>query len=266
MSRVLVWARHKRLGPALFVTIVLVFLFAPIAIVVGFSLNDSPRLSIPFEGVSIRWYQRIFDDPLFSNALRRSLIAAIISALVATPLGTAFAFGIRRLRNKRTRALALMSALLPLIIPVLLLGIGLAIMYNEVGLRPRLAMAIPGHILIALPFVILSVNSALDNFPFEILRAASDLGASRVRAFWTITLPIIRPAVEGAFLLAMALSIDEFVISLFTAGNDTTLPLLIWAKMRRGIDPTINAIATLMLVGTVGLSLVAARRAAARSR
>ena len=75
---------------------------------------------------------------------------------------------------------------------------------------------------------------------------------------------IIRPAVEGAFLLAMALSIDEFVISLFTAGNDTTLPLLIWAKMRRGSDPTTNAIATLMLVGTVGLSLVAARRAAAR--
>lgn len=266
MTRLRSWARRKKLGSALFISAVLVFLFAPIFIMIAFSLNSSPRLSFPFEGISFRWYQNIFDDQQFSAALRRSVTAAVISGVVATPIGTAFAFGLRRLRGERRRSVALTAALLPLIIPVLLLGIGLAIFYNEIGLRPRLALAIPGHILIALPFVVLTVNSALDNFPFQILRAASDLGASRVRAFWTVTFPIIRPAIEGAFLLAMALSIDEFVISLFTAGNDTTLPLLIWAKMRRGIDPTINAIATLMLVGTVGLSLVAARRAAGRAR
>ena len=166
-----------------------------------------------------------------------SLIAAVISAAIATPLGTTFAFGLRRLRGERRRALALTAALLPLIIPVLLLGIGLAILYNQIGLRPRLALAITGHVLIGLPFVVLTVNSALDNFPFEILRAASDLGATRVKAFWTITFPLVRPAIEGAFLLAMALSIDEFVISLFTAGNDTTLPLLIWAKVATGNRP-----------------------------
>lgn len=255
-----------RVGTGLFVWGTLFFLYAPILVVVMFAFNDSPSLSFPFAGLSTRWFQRVLADTQFTNALQRSITAGLITALIATPLGTAFAFGLRRVTNRRMRSIALGASLLPLAVPVLILGIGLAILLNVVGIPPRLGAAIPGHILIALPFVILTVRSALEGFPDQIMQAAADLGANPRRTFWTITFPLIRPAIEGAFLLAIALSVDEFVISLFTAGNDTTLPLLVWAKLRRGIDPTINAIATLMLVGTVGLSLMAAKRSASRGR
>ena len=252
------------LGRRLFVGSFIAFLYAPILIVVLFAFNDSPSLSFPFAGFSTRWFSRIFEDAQFGNALRRSLVAGGITAVIASPLGAALAFGINRLKNPRSQAALLGLSLTPIVTPVLILGIGLAILINRVGIPPQLVTAIPGHILIAMPFVTLTVTSALQGFPDNVLEAAADLGADPRRAFRTVTLPLIRPAIEGAFLLCIALSIDEFVVSLFTAGNATTLPLLIWSKLRRGIDPTINAISTLMLVGTVGLSWVAAQRNSTR--
>lgn len=255
----------RKFGPLVFIALTLVFLYAPIVIVVMFAFNDSPALSFPFAGLSTRWFARIFEDVQFSNAVRRSLTAGVVTALIAAPLGVALAFGIHRMRRSRAKALVLGVSLLPIVVPVLILGIGLAILINQSSVAPQLWTAVPGHVLIAMPFVVLTVTAALQGFPENILDAAADLGADPRRTFWTITFPLIRPAVEGAFLLAIALSIDEFVISLFTAGNATTLPLLIWAKLRRGIDPTINAISTLMLIGTIGLSWMAARRSAVGS-
>ena len=126
-------------------------------------------------------------------------------------------------------------------------------------------MAIAGHILLALPFVLLTMTAALDRFRFSLLEAARDLGASRARAFWTITFPLVLPAVLGAVLLAAAVSIDEFIIAFFNDGlRRARCPLVIYARIRRVIDPGLNALATILLVATTLLAVLAARTTTAR--
>ena len=161
---------------------------------------------------------------------------------------------------KRARGFVLVISAAPLAVPGLLFSIGLAIMYRRIGIERSIWAATLGHALIALPFVFLVVGASLERFRFTLLEAAQDLGASRWHAFRTITLPLILPAVMGAMLLAAAISIDDFVIAFFTAGQDKTLPLIMYGRVLKGIDPTLNAIGTVMLLLTTSLAFMAARR------
>jgi spermidine/putrescine transport system permease protein len=257
--------RRRHLAPAIFVTLVLLFLFAPLVVIVVFSFNSTSSLSFPIAGFSLRWYSKAFDDPEVVAAIGRSAIAALATGLAAGVLGILAALGLQGL-PPRARGTVQSIVLVPIATPALLLAIGLAIYYNRLGIKPlRLPMAISGHILLALPFVLLTMSAALEHFRFSLLEAARDLGASRWRAFWTITLPLILPAVIGAILLAAAVSIDEFIIAFFTAGNDNTLPLVVYSRIRRVIDPSLNALATFMLVATTLLALLAARTTAGAS-
>jgi spermidine/putrescine transport system permease protein len=256
------WRRN--LGARAFVAAVLVFLFAPLAVVVVFSFNSTPRMSLPLAGLSLRWYQGLFDDAEVRQAMLRSLVAAFSTAVVAGPLGVLTALGLQRLAP-RTRGGLTTALLLPIAVPGLLLAVALAIYFRQViGVNYSLADAVAGHILLALPFVILTMNAAVAGFRWSLLEAARDLGASPWHAFRTITFPLIRPAVEGAMLLSAAISLDEFIVTLFTAGRDTTLPLIVWSRIQRTIDPGINALATTLLVGTTVLALLAARRTTVR--
>jgi ABC-type spermidine/putrescine transport system permease subunit II len=232
------------------VIVVLVFLFAPVAVTVLFSFTVSPRLTLPIEGLTLDWYGSALRDPLFSRSLLNSILLALVAALGASALGVPFAFALARLR-RRTRGALLTGSLLPAAIPALVLGIALAVFFNAFGRAPGLVNAAVGHMLVALPFVILTMNARLETFDFSVLEAARDLGASPLRTFRDVTLPLIRPSVIGAALLAMALSLDEFVVTWFNIGNDQSLPVLIWGFMRRGIDPSINALATLILAGLI---------------
>jgi spermidine/putrescine transport system permease protein len=257
-------ARARRRGrpwaPALFVALVLAFLFAPLIVVVAFSFNSIPRMSLPLAGLSTRWYEQLIADPEVRQALWRSVIAAVVTALVAGPLGVMAALGLHSL-SERLRTVVLGAMLLPIAVPGLLLAVALAIYWN--GLltqRYSLWAAILGHILLALPFVILTLNAAVANFRFSLLDAARDLGATPWAAFRDVLFPLIRPAVEGACLLAAAISIDEFIVTLFIGGRDTTLPVLIWGRVQRSVDPSLNALATTLLVATTILALLAARR------
>ena len=250
----------RRFGAGAFVALVLAFLFLPLVTVVVFSFNTLPRMSLPLPGLTTRWYEQVFGDPAVRQAVTRTAIAAVATAVVAGPLGVAAALGLQRL-PARTRLTLLTAVQLPIAVPGLLLAIGLAIYYRQVlGVGFSLWTAIGGHILIALPFVVLVMNAAVANFRFSMLEAARDLGASPLRAFWTITFPLIRPSIEGAMLLSIAISVDEFIITLFTVGRDTTLPMLIWSRVQRSIDPSINALATVLLVATTVFALLAARR------
>ncbi|MDA1095989.1 MAG: ABC transporter permease [Chloroflexi bacterium] len=250
--------RSVRLAPAVFIVGVLTFLFAPGTVVVLFSFNASPRLAFPFEGITLDWYAAAFSNARVVRAFTASLIAALVTGIVASLLGTAFAMGMIKLRAG-VRGLALTVALLPAIVPPLLLGISLTVFFNGIGQRLGLATAIAGHVLVALPFVVLTMNARLELFDLTVLEAARDLGASSWRAFRDVTLPLIRPAVIGGALLAMALSLDEFVVTFFTIGSDQTMPVLIWGMMRRGIDPTVNAIATMIITAMVILAALANR-------
>jgi spermidine/putrescine transport system permease protein len=248
----------------LFVIGVMLFLFAPLVVVVAFSFNSIPRMSLPLAGLSLRWYEELWGDPEVRQALTRSLIAAVVTALIAAPLGMLAALGLRAL-SERLRNVVLGAMLLPIVVPGLLLAVSLAIYWNGLlGQRYSLSAAIIGHVLLALPFVILTLNAAVSSFRFSLLDAARDLGASPWQAFRDILLPLIRPAVEGAALLAAAISLDEFIVTLFVGGRDTTLPVLIWGRVQRSVDPSLNALATTLLVATTILALLAARRTAVR--
>jgi spermidine/putrescine transport system permease protein len=247
-----------------FVIGVMAFLFAPLIVVVAFSFNSIPRMSLPLAGISLRWYEELWGDPEVRQALTRSLIAAVVTALIAAPLGMLAALGLRAL-SERLRTVVLGAMLLPIVVPGLLLAVALAIYWNGLlGQRYSLSAAIIGHVLLALPFVILTLNAAVSSFRFSLLDAARDLGASPWQAFRDVLLPLIRPAVEGAALLAAAISLDEFIVTLFVGGRDTTLPVLIWGRVQRSVDPSLNALATTLLVATTILALLAARRTAVR--
>jgi spermidine/putrescine transport system permease protein len=240
----------RRWGAGAFVAVALLFLFAPMVLIVGFSFNASPSLSFPVTGLTTRWYHEALADDLFTNALRNSVLLACLTAVVAGALGTSAAFGMRRF-GRRTQDAVGYLALAPAVVPALVLAIALAIFLDAAGVVLSLRTALIGHILIALPFVFLTMRARLDSFDDSVLEAARDLGASPSRAFRDVTLPLVRPAILGAALVSVALSLDEFVITSFTIGGDQTLPVLIWAKMRRGVDPSVNALATLILCGTL---------------
>jgi spermidine/putrescine transport system permease protein len=242
--------RLGRVTAGAFIGAVLVFLFLPLVLIVAFSFNASPRLSFPITGLTTHWYDVALGDDLFVNALENSVRLAVSTAIVAGLLGAAAAFGIQRFAP-RTREALTYAALLPAITPVLVVAVALAVFFDAIGMRMSLRTALVGHCLIALPFVVLTMRARLDAFDFSVLDAARDLGASPLRAFRDVTLPLIRPAILGAALISVALSLDEFVITSFTIGGDQTLPTLIWAKMRRGVDPSVNALATLILCGTL---------------
>lgn len=245
--------RYAALG---FVALVLVYLYAPIVVIVLFSFTTSPRLTIPIEGLTLGWYTSALSNPLMMTALKNSVILALVSALGAGALGAAFAFGLVRLKRARDRQALLAGGLLPAVVPLLVTGIALAVFFRGLGMRPGLINAAIGHAIVCLPFVILTMNARLETFDFSVLEAARDLGASPFRAFVDITFPLIRPSLVGAALLAAALSLDEFVVTWFNIGNELSVPVLVWGLMRRGIDPSINAIATLLLASLVFLVLV----------
>lgn len=257
-------ASASRTAAALYVAFVLLWLFAPVAVIVLFSFTASPRMSLPIEGFTLDWYGQAFSAPLFARSLVNSVILAGVTAVVATSLGVSFAFGVARLR-RGARAAAVTASLLPAAVPVLVLGIALAVLFRSAGLAPGLLNAAVGHVMVALPFVILTMNARLETFDFATLEAARDLGATPLQTFRDITFPLVRPSVLGAALLAMALSLDEFVVTWFNIGNLSTIPVLIWGLLRRGIDPSINALATVVLAALVVLvvlaNLVSRRRA-----
>jgi spermidine/putrescine transport system permease protein len=243
---------------ATFVVVVLVFLFLPIVLIVAFSFNASPTLSFPISGFTVAWYRDVLSDPLFVTAFENSLKLAAVTALAAGLLGTTAAFGVGRF-GRRLQSGITYAVLVPAILPVLVIAIALAVFLNAIGVSLGLETAAIGHILIAFPFVFLILRARLESFDYTLLEAARDSGASSFRAFRDITLPLVRPAIIGAALISISLSLDEFVITSFTIGADQTLPVLIWAKLRVGLDPGVNALATLVLCGTVVAGIISYR-------
>jgi spermidine/putrescine transport system permease protein len=230
-----------------FVAILLLYLYLPVVITVLFSFATSPRLSLPIRGLTLAWYGSALDNALVTVALKNSVILAAVSAVVAGTIGAAFAFGLMKLKRVGTRNGLLTASLLPAVVPLLVIGISLAVFFRSLGSPQGLVNAAVGQVLVSLPFVVLTMNARLETFDFSVLDAARDLGATPLRTFLDVTVPLIRPSIVGAALLAAALSLDEFVVTWFNVGNQQTVPVLVWGLMRRGVDPSINALASLLL-------------------
>lgn len=249
-------------GLAIGTCLILLFLFAPLAVATLYAFNSSSSLSWPFAGFSTRWFEKIFTDQRFISSLETSFQAAILTAILATAIGTFAAFAFSRVYSRLGSAGQALGRL-PVMLPPVFIGIGFIAFMRVTSWSPGLPTIVLGHTVVAIPWVILVMLSRLRSFDVELEFAARDLGAGAWQTIRRITIPTIAPAMLGAALLAFSWSFDETLITTFTAGTETTVPLYILGKMRRLIDPSGNAVATILLLIpwiAFGLAALAFRR------
>jgi spermidine/putrescine transport system permease protein len=235
-----------------------IFLLSPLVLVIVFSFTDRTLTNFPLEGLSLRWWIDMLQQRQFADAFKNSILIGLTVGIVSAIVGTMAAIGLAALPRRRS-ALAIGVLTLPLMLPPLVLAVALLSFFVGIGLPLGLQTVILGHVLFTQPFVVLVVYARMVNFDYRVVESARDLGASPLVAFFTVTLPIIRPIVIGAALIAVALSIDDFIIAFFTIGSGNTLPTLVWGMIRTGLTPTVNAIGTLILLLTIGSTLIALR-------
>ena len=240
------------------------FLYIPIVLVIIYSFNDSKLVTI-WGGWSIRWYMELFSNENILNAALLSFRIAAITATVATIFGTMAGLILARLREFRGRMLFTGMIASPLVMPEVITGLSLLLLFvslqNFIGWPSQRGMntITIAHITFSMAYVAVIIQSRLTEVNESLEEAAMDLGAKPARVIWDITLPIILPAMISGWLLAFTLSLDDLVISSFVSGpGATTLPMLIFSKVRLGVSPDINALATiLILMVTVGVCIAA---------
>ena len=242
----------------LYLITIMIFLFAPIFVIIFFSFNSSSSLSFPIDGLSFKWYREMFSDRLIVNSLKHSLLVAIIVSTVSSILGTLSSFALNKYKFKGRSALT-MFYMIPLTLPGLILGISILSFFNFIDITLSLITVVISHIVFCIPFVILIMNSRLENMDFSIAEAGQDLGANPFQVFFKVIFPIIRPSLFGAMLISFALSFDEFVVTFFTIGAKNTIPIVIWGMMRMGVNPVINAISSMIIIISLILIFVAVK-------
>jgi len=238
--------------------IIAVFMLLPLFTLILFAFSDKIILSFPITGWTFDWFQKLLNSPKFWSAFKKSMIVTGTVGLVSTVVGTMAANALARM-PARAASVTMALVTLPVMLPPLVLAIALANYYSTLGIHFGLPTVIAGHLVFTQPFVILIVHARLAGFDYAAVNSARDLGASPLKAFFTITLPIVRPTIIGAALVAMALSLDEFVVTFFTIGKGSTLPIYMWGLMRQGVNPQINVASIVLITLTIGASLIALR-------
>lgn len=232
-----------------YTTLIFTFLYAPIAVMIVFSFNESKSRS-SFTGVSLRWYSKLFQDSEILKACFNTILVAIIASLLATIIGTFASVGIMKMKKWPKRFIMNMTNL-PMINPEIVTGVSLMILfvffYNFFGiLRPGMLTLILAHTTFCLPYIILSVLPRLRQMNPHLYEAAQDLGCPPVKSFFKVVLPDIMPGMMSGMVMAFTLSLDDFVISYFTSGTTQTLPIAIYSMTRRIVSPEINALSTIL--------------------
>lgn len=253
--------------------LVLVFLMLPILVIMPLSFNSEPfftftegMLALDPDAYSMRWYQEFMDDQNWQLAIRNSFVVGIASALIATVLGTLAAVGLSSpwMPYKRLITALLLS---PMIVPLIIIAAGMFFFYTQFNLVGTFAGLIIAHAALGVPFVIITVTATLTGFDRSLFIAGLSLGAAPVKVFWDVVIPLIRPGVIAGGLFAFVTSFDEVVLVLFLAGPEQrTIPRQMFSGLREQINPTILAVATLLVVLSAALlfTLEALRRRSAR--
>lgn len=247
-----------------------VFLYLPILLLIVYSFNDSKLVTV-WGGFSTRWYVSLFQNESFMSAAWVTLKVALLSATLATIMGTLAALVLTRAGRFRGRMLFSGMIYSPLVMPEVITGLSLLLLFVAIGLDRGFWTITIAHVTFSMCYVAVVVSSRLISFDRSLEEAARDLGCSPVGAFLQVTLPIIMPAVVAAWLLAFTLSLDDLVIASFTSGpGATTLPMKIYSQVRLGLKPEINALSTLLIVavsvGVISASLIAKRAEKLRAR
>jgi len=230
-----------------------IFLFAPIAVLVLLSFNSSNVVGFPMAGFTTNWYAMLPKDTIILDALSRTLLVAFWVTVLSTLIGTMAAFPLVR-ANIKNRGGVRVFITLPIMMPGLLIGVAILVLASNVlHIQPSLKVAIIGQTVLATPFVILVVSSRLEALDRNFERAAADLGAGPVQRLLYVVLPLVYPGIIAGALIAATLSLDEFVVTNFIIGADQTLPIYIYNQLKFGITPEVNALATMMLIGTLAV-------------
>jgi spermidine/putrescine transport system permease protein len=238
-----------------YTSLVLVYLFLPIGVMILFGFNDiEGRFNFAWQGFTLRWYGELFDIPDLADALRNSLLVAAGSTVVATALGTMIALALTRHRF-RGQASTNLFIFLPMATPEVVLGASLLSLFVTAGVSRGFVTILIAHIMFNISYVVVTVKARTAGFNNEWEEAAKDLGATPWTAFRTVTFPLIFPGVLAAAVLAFALSVDDYVITLFNAGQTLTFPLWVVGASRFGVPPQVNVMGTLIFVFGVALAL-----------
>ena len=246
----------------IYTALIMLFLFAPIAILLVFSFNESKSLSV-FSNFSLYWYKELLRDSETLNAVKNTLLLACCASAISTVMGTAAAVGMNKLRNRYVRAVMDTATNIPMINPEIITGISLMLMFVFVGRLFGAATSLSfwtmliAHVTFCLPYVILQVLPKLQQMDKSLPEAAMDLGCTPVRAFFKVELPEIMPGIVTGLIMAFTLSLDDFVISYFTAGNGfQTLPIRIYNMTKKTVTPKMYALATITFFVILALLLI----------
>ncbi|MBA5685784.1 ABC transporter permease [Rugamonas apoptosis] len=236
--------------------LVLVFLMVPVLVIIPLSFSDSTFLAYPMPGLSLRWYQNLIESDEWMRAARNSFIVAPLATVVATVLGTLAAVGLNK-ANFPGKGLLMAILIAPMVVPVVVVGVGVYLLFAQVGLTDTYVGLVAVHAALGAPFVVTTVSATLQGFNHNLVRASLSMGASPLMTFFRVTLPVIAPGLISGALFAFATSFDEVVITKFLAGpNQVTLPFQMFTGIRENISPTIAALATILIVFSTGLLLV----------
>ncbi len=247
------WRSHVLCAYAL---AVLAFLYLPLLFLALYSFNES-RINAVWSGFTLDWYSTLFKNRRVLEALTNSLLVAFISTISSTVLGTTAAIALNKYQFKWKPAI---NGLLymPILIPEIVMGLSLLVLFSQLQIPLGKITLTLAHITFCVSFVVITVNARLEGMRPELEQAAMDLYATPFKTFRYITLPLAMPGIVAGALIAFTLSIDDFIISFFVAGpNSTTLPLYIYAMVKRGISPEINALSTLLMLATISLVIIA---------
>lgn len=256
--------KRKRRGRAVYIAIVLTFLYLPMLMVALFSFNPSKTAGV-MTGFTLEWYRELFTDKEIAKTLANSLKLAALSVGTAAVIGTAGAVALAR---KRMRLQGMMEgmAMLPAMVPEVVLGMAFLAAFTFVGLKLGLLTLYIAHTTFCIPYIFVLVRSRLASIDPQLEEAARDLGARPARVFFDITLPLVLPAIVAGMLMAFAMSLDDVVISYFVTGPGAqTLPLKVYSSLKVGVTPEINALCTLTLGLVLIIVLIAQRIRGAKS-
>ena len=243
------WAALAVMGP------LFVFIYLPVAVLVLFSVHAGQVPVPPFEGPSLAWYGKVLESDRVTGSAVNYLVVGVASSAVATLLATLAAWGLARHRVPGRRAVEALLYL-PLAVSYLVIGVGLLIAFSAAGLGKSLTAVGIGHVVLNLPLAFAVVYSQFDREQVRFEQAARDLGATELQVFLRVTIPLLRPAIAGAFLLSLTFSWDEFIVAFLLAGFDPTLPVVIWGMLRTGLNPQTNAAGTLVFLISLAAGVV----------
>ena len=248
---------YKTMNLSIF-TLVMVFLYIPILILIIFSFNDA-KIIIGWRGFTLKYYAQLFQNETIKQAFWNTMMIAGLSTVFSTALGILTALG---LENKNFSGRKGLMALIytPLVIPDILMGVSLALLFNFTRVNTGMITVLIAHITFCVSYTVIVIQSRLEGFDYSLVEAAMDLGAKPSAIFWKIKFPLMMPGIIAAALLAFTLSIDDFIITFFTSGRGfDTLPIYVEGTIRRGTITTINSLSTLMIGATLLLVVLTKR-------